>query len=286
MIIVQEVFWIKVTPLSSKKYVIRVLDEELKGIGLMSTTFLIFALFAGGMENARVFFATAGVLFFGVYLYSEFRRGFSSIVSSHIDKTFKQLEKEIRHLNSLKLLFFAKCGVGLSIVALLGNLGYIMFPLGAFPTLLALLYIVIFKEEVSSLLGFDQLKMAMLNHQGIVFLGINRIEKGKMAFSCGIGGLLIFCYVAKGVVNYSEIFFSGIIIAGIVAYIYNFIVEESYNYESLDKYIYRNLNYSGKTCYYRGGQRYEPVPTPESNDFIDCFGYSRDRRYYRRPEGV
>ena len=272
--------------LSSKKYVIRVLDDELKGIGLMSTAFLIFALFAGGMEDVRVFFATAGVLFFGVYLYSEFRKGVSPIVSSHIDKTLKQLEREIHHLNSLKLFFFAKCGVGLAIVTLLGNLGYIMFPLGAFPVLLVLLYIAIFKEEVSSSFGFDRLKMDMFNHQGIMFVGINRIERGKMAFSCGIGGLLIFCYLAQGTMNYPEMFFSGVMIAGIVAYLYNSIVEGAYNYESLDKYIYRNLNYSGKTCCYSEGQRYEPVPTPESNDFIDRFGYSRDRRYYKRPIGT
>lgn len=266
----------------TKKYVIRLLNEELYSVLLMSITFLAFAVLAGGMGNVGTFFASAGVFFFGTWAYTLFRKNVPPRLVYGIHGSFKKLEKEVLLLNAMRLFFFTKCAAASVLFVVLGKNDWILFPVNFFPVLVGSLFILVFREEVADLFGFNKVKMLMLTCQGYIFNLINRIENGKVAFLCGSLGMIVYCYIAKGTANYPELFFGGMIIAAITAYLYNTFVGDGSEYDNYNGYKYRHLNYQGRTCAYSNGKRYEAVPQEESCDYIDRYGYKRDSNYFPR----
>ncbi len=246
------------------KMKVRVLKREVTSVGLILISFLLFLLV--GRAETGVNIVTGIVLCVGLAAYSLFRKDLPSNVTRPLCLTERKVKRDVLRLNNEKLSFFAKITFLLSMLVILGQQGVMLFPVNFFSVAVGCVYVLLFREDVSKLIGFDKLKMMMLSFQGLAFIMINRIERGKMAFSCGFIGLIVYCYAMQASSStLLEVVFSGIVVAGITAYLYNTVTGE-YDYSDCREYINRNLNYQGRTCTYVNGKKYTYSPKENYND--------------------
>jgi hypothetical protein len=228
------------------------------------------------MYNPGTFFLSAGAIFVSMYIYSQFR----SLVPIISIGSFTKVKRAILSLNAMRFSLFSKVCLIFSALSFFDYRGWIIFPPQLFPIAIMFVYYAIFTEEVVGVLGFNKLRLVKVKCEDLINSSIKRIDNGKTAFYYGSIGLLIFCYAANGLGNFLEMVFAGMAMVAIVSYVYNTTVNNKLGYSSYDEFCHRNLNYAGKTCYYKDGRKYTPEPEPESCDYYDRQGYRRDKSFF------